>query len=377
MSGFPTCEEREGLVRFLAPVYKDVPSEKMPVFYNRLMELRRDVSTAVLDAIARSSGKHLEVLDGLAATGVCGIRYAKESEADMEVTINDHNPMAYAIIEKNIKRNRLINAIATRRDVNSILSERFFDVIDIDPFGSPVPYLDAAFQSLKLGGALFVTATDTAALCGAYRKTCFRRYHAVSARTPYMHELGLRILIACCARTAAKYDLAIKPLLSYSLDHYFRIYLETDGGCNAADNCLGNIGYIAHDMETSGWKALPGNSIPVKVKGALAAGPVWLGPLHDRDFLDKLHVKDFFGTKKRLDKVLALWKEEADAPPFFYKVSEVTSLLRVSPPPLANVLEKLHESGYFAGRTHFDPGTFKTDAPAGVVLGVVRQLTGS
>ena len=36
--------------------------------------------------------------------------------------------------------------------------------IDIDPFGSPVPFLDTAIQALARRGVLEVSATDTAAL---------------------------------------------------------------------------------------------------------------------------------------------------------------------------------------------------------------------
>ncbi|MCU0373510.1 MAG: ATP-binding protein, partial [Ignavibacteria bacterium] len=41
-----------------------------------------------------------------------------------------------------------------------------FDYIDIDPFGSPCPFLDAAIKRLSRGGILAVTATDTSALAG-------------------------------------------------------------------------------------------------------------------------------------------------------------------------------------------------------------------
>jgi tRNA (guanine26-N2/guanine27-N2)-dimethyltransferase len=36
--------------------------------------------------------------------------------------------------------------------------------VDLDPFGSPIQFLDAALQSLSRTGVLEVTATDTACL---------------------------------------------------------------------------------------------------------------------------------------------------------------------------------------------------------------------
>ena len=35
-----------------------------------------------------------------------------------------------------------------------------FDCVDIDPYGSPSPFIDAAVQCVSEGGLLMVTATD-------------------------------------------------------------------------------------------------------------------------------------------------------------------------------------------------------------------------
>lgn len=41
-----------------------------------------------------------------------------------------------------------------------------FTIIDLDPYGSPTPFLDAAVQSIADGGLLCITCTDMAVLCG-------------------------------------------------------------------------------------------------------------------------------------------------------------------------------------------------------------------
>ncbi len=41
-----------------------------------------------------------------------------------------------------------------------------FDVVDLDPYGAPVTFLDGAVQSVADGGLLLVTCTDMAVLCG-------------------------------------------------------------------------------------------------------------------------------------------------------------------------------------------------------------------
>lgn len=44
-----------------------------------------------------------------------------------------------------------------------------YDVVDLDPYGTPAQLLDSAVQSVKDGGLLCVTATDMANLCGNNR----------------------------------------------------------------------------------------------------------------------------------------------------------------------------------------------------------------
>ena len=41
--------------------------------------------------------------------------------------------------------------------LNTIASE-YFDYIEVDPFGSPVPFLDIAIQRIKHNGILSVTS---------------------------------------------------------------------------------------------------------------------------------------------------------------------------------------------------------------------------
>lgn len=64
-----------------------------------------------------------------------------------------------------------------------------FDVIDLDPYGCPSTFLDAAIQAIKEGGLLLVTATDMAVLAGNAAETCYSKYGAVSLRIKSCHEM--------------------------------------------------------------------------------------------------------------------------------------------------------------------------------------------
>src|SRR5207247_724867 len=74
------------------------------VFYNPAMALNRDLSSLLVGSRAQD-GWH--VLDGLAASGVRGIRYALESDARLQVEANDWNPVAARLIEDNAERNEV------------------------------------------------------------------------------------------------------------------------------------------------------------------------------------------------------------------------------------------------------------------------------
>lgn len=64
-----------------------------------------------------------------------------------------------------------------------------FDVIDLDPYGCPSMFLDAAVQAVSDGGMLLVTATDMAVLCGNCPETCYTKYGSVSLRVKACHEM--------------------------------------------------------------------------------------------------------------------------------------------------------------------------------------------
>ena len=77
-----------------------------------------------------------------------------------------------------------------------------FNIVDLDPFGSPAPYLDAATRSVV--HLLEVTATDTAPLCGAHFNSGMRKYAAVPLNNEFHSEMGVRILLGKARKGACK-----------------------------------------------------------------------------------------------------------------------------------------------------------------------------
>ena len=235
----------EGITDVL--VFKNKKSKKGPgskdkvPFYNPSMELNRDLSILVCQWFINNSKKPVRILDGLAASGIRGVRFSNELEGDFVVTINDWNSDAYILIDKNVRKLKLKNTIALNSNLNSLLSESKFDYIDIDPFGSPVFFIDSAMRSIQNNGIIACTATDTATLCGTYPKVCLRRYGAVPFHSTVMKEVGLRILLGFICREAGVYDKGIKPLVSYVTDYYFRVYLKFINSTSIVNDSMNNF----------------------------------------------------------------------------------------------------------------------------------------
>ena len=358
-------EITEGRTRLEIPEDHSVsgPGKRVgKVFYNRQMRFNRDVSVClfpVLDLAGKTA------LDAMAGTGARGVRVANESAGGFDMWINDAVPEAHSIIERNIELNGLENATPLNEDLRCLLSKRVFDYVDIDPFGSPVPFLHSAIAGCKRNGILAVTATDTAPLAGTYPKKCLRRYGARPLRCRFGHEMGLRILIGHIVREAAKYDRGIEPILCFYADHYFRVHLRMREGGAGADRSLDQLGFIEYEADTGRRSISEG-------PGPQSYGPLWIGPLSDRSILTLLQTDEGLAEPRRMERMLSTWRKELDIP-FFYDSDEVSAILGMSPPPLDAILEKLGERAK-ATRTHFSPTGFKTDLDFDELLDSFKEL---
>lgn len=367
MTNAPAEIVKEGTTELF--VYKKKTSAKGPStrdqtpFYNPSMELNRDVSILVNQWLLNTSAKHIHILDGLAASGIRGIRLAHEMIGDFEVTINDWNEQSFALIQQNIRKSSLLNTSVSQRDLNGLLSESRYNSIDIDPFGSPVYFIDAAVRNVYNKGIIACTATDTAALCGVFPKVCYRRYGAWPLHVPAMHEIGLRILLGFICREAAKYDRGIEPLLCYTTDHYVRLYVQIHNGKNAANASMAQF------------LSIPAADVPLSKESNAMVGPLWLGGLQKKPVLQEIRTimsSKQLNTKNMLWKLLYLLEEEADAPPFFYTTNDLSSLLKRSPPTMDHIFERLRNKGFVVTKTHCTPTGFKTNAPLDVITEVFK-----
>ncbi|MCJ2531350.1 MAG: tRNA (guanine(26)-N(2))-dimethyltransferase [Candidatus Thermoplasmatota archaeon] len=315
-------------------------------FYNAAMATPRHISVLVLTVVAAGVRR---VLDGLASTGIQGIRFGLEVAAPFELTLNDRRRESYDLIRNNVVRNGLADVRVHCQDLNALLATERFDYVDVDPFGSPAPFTENALRALRPPGYLAVTATDTAPLAGTYPKTCRRRYDSVPIRGPFRHEMGVRILAGFVLRTAARLELAVRPLLSVWREHYYKLFFHVRSGARRADAALAQLGHVSFPEGKDRVMGSEGD-----------AGPLWAGPLHDQNLLGAMRVREHMPAF--LDRLLETWRAEATAPALFYTTDEVAHHLRISPPSMVETHRRLAEAGFVSTRTSFHPKGFKTNA---------------
>ncbi|MDH7477834.1 MAG: tRNA (guanine(10)-N(2))-dimethyltransferase [Candidatus Bathyarchaeota archaeon] len=393
---FPTEIVHEGKVEILVPklsAFVKKPSEyapsKAPVFYNPVMELNRDIAVLALQAYQRTVNRKIIICEPLAGCGVRGIRFATEVEGVKKVLINDINEKAFNLARANVQRNKLSRRITVRNeDANRFLSHygaprKRFDAIDIDPFGSPVPYLDSAIRALRDGGFIALTATDMAPLCGVYPKACIRKYGGKPLRTEYCHELAVRLLAGCLAMTAAKYDIGISVIFSHSTNHYIRLYAKIAYGAKKADESIKNMGYIMHCFNCFHREALKAPSLMGR-SGKCSqcsskldyVGPLWLGKIFDKNFcenMEKIAEHMTLGCKAKVMKILALIKDEVDGPPTYYVINKLCDKLEIPVPSVRWVLKALRGKGFQACPTHFNFNGVRTNASVIEIMNVLKS----
>ena len=393
VADFPSEIIHEGKVQVLVPnlkAYGVVPSDyapsKAPVFYNPVMEFNRDLSVLVFRAYQHMVNHEVSICEPLTSQGIRGIRYAIEVDNVSQVMASDINHHAYELAKHNIELNNLQNKITLKYgDANRLLSsnaspKKRFDIIDIDPFGTPVPYLDSAFRALKNKGLIAATATDLAPLCGVHAKACLRKYGGKPLRAEYCHELAVRLLAGCMAKIAAQHDIGIQFMFSHSTDHYIRVYAQIGYGAKKADDSLKSVGYIMHcfccmhrEITYQPFGCPTCNECGAKMD---YAGPLWTGSIADQGFVEQILAENqsiAFRNNAKISKLLTQIKNEAKAPATYYVIDKLSKKLNLPAPSNQVFLVALQKAGFQAMPTHFNTRGIKTDASALAMQKILRE----
>jgi len=227
---------------------------------------------------------------------------------------------------------------------NGFGDQRLYQVIDLDPYGSAAPFLDAAVQALTDGGLLCVTCTDAGIFASpGYLEKTYSQYGGLPLKGPQSHEGGLRLILHAIATSAARYGIAIEPLLSLSIDFYARLFVRIRrspaevkllaGKSTLVYNCDSGCGAWSTQFlaQTKEKKAQNGDTCYAFSLAQAPStdrycehcgfkthlsGPMWGGPLHNPYFCQKILDmlpsldKQIYGTIPRMEGMLTLAMNE-------------------------------------------------------------------
>ncbi|KAJ3896452.1 N2 N2-dimethylguanosine tRNA methyltransferase [Lentinula edodes] len=368
----------------------------------------------------------ITILEALSATGLRSIRYAKEIPLVKYVLANDLSSTAVAAMKRNVELNGLgpskeLEEAGSAKQANRQLgkirvnegdacalmySHRTdrVDVVDLDPYGTAAPFIDAAVQAVKDEGLLCITCTDLSILAtNNYPEKCFSNYGGLPLKAEYSHEAALRLVLHAASTSASRYGRYIEPLLSLSIDFYVRLFIRVNSSpyqvkkaltktssyfvCTSCQSFyeqpLGRLVEKQGSRENVNtiYKTQPGPTVggkcPECESGLHIAGPMWSGPIHDTDFVSKVlqHTeshKDLYGTASRMQGMLTVAKEELHTK-FYFTPTKIAGFFHCQTPSLEETTSALLHAGHQVSRSHASPGSLKTTGTCEDVLDVFRS----
>lgn len=326
------------------------------------MAADRDLAVAFVRARFGTGARDRTGWEVAAATGVRGLRLLAEGGGFGAFRLTERSADAYRVLEENARR--FPGAVAECADGRTAPAGASFDYVDVDPYGSPIPFVAGAIAAVRPGGVLAVTATDLLVLAGPQAAACERRYGARPVRGRLGPEGGLRILMAYLARSAAADGRSFRPLLAYVRDHHVRVYAEI--GRALAEPSAGSIATLDPVTFDGPWL---GDGGPF--------GPLWVGPLFDPVLVGALADPPHAARPEEVHALLGRFAEEAAVDrPFYYEANGLAHRLGLAEPPsLAAVRAALTDAGFATARTHARPEGFRTTAPRSTVESIVRALS--
>ncbi|XP_061832060.1 TRMT1-like protein isoform X3 [Nerophis lumbriciformis] len=321
----------------LLPMYNT--PQKSDTYFNRKMKSNRQLVFCSLAALAKERNR-LECLDAFGATGIAGLQWAKHLHNAVKVTITDISEICVKMIKENCQLNQIqvdrgsegpeccedapgevegeaVTAVeVVKMDANVMMHLRAFDYIHLDPFGTAVNYLDAAFRNVRNMGIVSVTSTDTGSLYAKSPNVTLRHYSTHIVRTEYYKELAARIVLATVARAAARCNKGIDVLLAVALEHFVLVVVRVLRGPTQADESAKKLRKLVHcqwceDRIFLKQGNLVDGTLPCNCHGSLPGktavqlGPLWSGALFNTGFLRKMLLA---ATQHSMDNIQTLVK---------------------------------------------------------------------
>ena len=365
----------------------------------------------------------ITILEGMCATGLRAIRYARELDDVKCIVANDLDPTAALAVENNKEYNareseevkRRVDKIVTNcGDVRvvALQHEKCFDVVDLDPYGTPSQQLESAVLAPVEGGLLCVTATDMSVLCGNNAEVGWTKYGSYPLKARYCHEQSARILLAAIQSAAVKNRRYIVPVLSTQIDFYARVYVRVYSSAVNCKAAASNLSYVFQCVGCDSFELQPlgkveershertGKTYTKFIPGKLSAavehnehgdrkchncgwgmnvgGPIWSAPVHDKGWVESV-LKDVkessderYPGKEKVRALLTNCSEELPDTPLHYCLHSMAGTLKITPPTLALFRSAIINAGYKVSGVHCNQLAVKTNAPSNVLWDIMK-----
>lgn len=356
-------------------------------FFNPAQKLNRDVSAAAIRAYFGE--RSMRILTSMSATGLRGIRYLNEIPQSV-LFFNDICPRAVGTIQENLRLNGFeqfrvcsdAESVKSSERITVTLSDchvlmsrcrSYFDVIDVDPFGSCAEFVDSAFRAIRHNGLMCFTCTDKAALCTNVPK-CFMKYGAVIKKMYCKNETPIRVLLGYISRVLAKHDVRIVPILSLSVDFYVRVIVRVFKGQGKSvlrDNSFVSMCSCLNSVEVPLGKSAR-SVCDLCGRDMTLYGPFWNKAVHDAAVLEKMLADTPEDGNERMVGILRLMHQELPDM-FYHEMPVLSSKLGISCCKVRDVMNALANEGYRVSLTHCDSNAFKCDAPLRVIQEIMMQ----
>lgn len=349
-------------------------------FYRPQSQVGRDLALLAADLYRRRHGQ-LRVLDAMTGCGVRPLRYQLEAKADW-VWANEGNPELAAMLGRNLAAGlRPDSYRITHQDANQVFftcyqQRDYYDLVDVDNFGGPAPFASSALWATKIGGLLYLTSTDGRATSGRDPDRSLQTYGAYTRAHPAVHEQGLRLLIGHALQQAAARGLRAEPVFALFNGEVHRAMVRLVPVGPWRSDQLGFLGYCHRcgHFQTVAWRQLGQVKCPCGHDHPPAiSGPLWLGPLHDSDFLAQMIATAQLWEWPRREKLLRVMLAEAELPPYYYLLGEIGRLGQMDIPARQTLIQALCDRNFQACATHLNPQAIKTTATMAECIEVARS----
>ena len=354
-------------------------------FYNPRSRYVRDLGILAATIYRQDRGS-LRVLDALAGCGVRSLRYYLESNADY-LYVNEGNPQLNSLLQQNLRAISLRQRIAsapdsyqiTHQDAHRVFfgcyQERdYYDLVDVDCFGSAVPYLNSMLWATKIGGLMYLTSTDGRTLTGHPPEKTVQTYNAIARSHPAIQEQALRILIGATQQQAAAKNLGVEPIFSLFTGQTYRVMLRLVSKPRINTNNYGFLSYCrgCGNYQTFSWRKLNRVNCVCSDPAITVSGAMWLGELHDLQQLQRFTALADELNWQEIVELLNLMQGEIDFPPYFYTLREIGSRGKLDLPKRSHLIAALQDKGYRAAPTHIEAQAIKTNARMEDVIAIAN-----